>query len=149
MRTSYTLTNYEDAIKYAGKVLSDEQITSGLEEEAYMIKANSNFELTEYTTALPLFKRVVKISNDIDKAIAKYRICEIYYIQKDYKESEDELFELIKQKPTYDYWLAKGFILLADVYVQKKDNFQAKATLNSVINNYVGDDDIIDNELQQ
>ena len=64
-------------------------------------------------------------------------------IQKEYKKSEDELFLLIKQKPTYDYWLAKGFILLADVYVQKKDNFQAKATLKSVIDNYVGDDDII------
>lgn len=144
MRTSFTLSKFEDAIKYASKVLSDEQITKGLEEEAYMIKANSNFELTEYTTALPLFKRVVSLSNDIDKAIAKYRICEIYYIQKEYKKSEDELFELIKQKPTYDYWLAKGFILLADVYVQKKDNFQAKATLKSVIDNYVGDDDIIE-----
>ena len=33
---------------------------------------------------------------------------------------------------------------MSDVYVQKKDNFQAKATLNSVIDNYVGDDDIID-----
>jgi tetratricopeptide (TPR) repeat protein len=144
MRTSFTLNNYEDAIKYASKVLSDEQISKNLEEEAYMIKANANFKLTEYANALPLFKHVVSISNDIDKSIAKYRICQIYYIKKDYKKSEDELFELIKQKPTYDYWLAKGFILLSDVYIQKKDNFQAKATLKSVIDNYVGDDDIMD-----
>jgi hypothetical protein len=45
--------------------------------------------------------------------------------------------------PNYDYWLAKSFILLADNYVKLKDNFQAKATLQSVLDNYKADDDII------
>lgn len=144
MRTAYKLEKWEKAIEYAGKVLSDGNTNSSLEEQATMIKASANFELGNYATAKPLFTRVVRLSNDIDKAIAKYRVCEILYIQRKYKEAEDELFDFIKQKPTYDYWLAKGFILLADVYVKLDDNFQAKATLQSVIDNYVGDDDIIE-----
>lgn len=144
MRTAYKLKKWEKAITYASKVLADGGTNKALEQQATMIKATSNFELGNYTTAKPLFKQVVTMANDIDKAIAKYRICEILYLEKKYKESEDELFEFIKQKPTYDYWLAKGFILLSDVYVKLGDNYQAKATLQSVIDNYVGDDEIIE-----
>ena len=52
-------------------------------------------------------------------------------------------FDLAKEMPNYDYWVAKTYILLADNYVKLKDNFQAKATLQSVIDNYKADDDIL------
>jgi hypothetical protein len=39
--------------------------------------------------------------------------------------------------------VAKTFILLSDNYVGLKDDFQAKATLQSVIDNYKGNDDIL------
>jgi hypothetical protein len=45
--------------------------------------------------------------------------------------------------PNYDYWVAKTYILLADNYRALKDNFQAKATLQSIIDNYKADDDIL------
>jgi hypothetical protein len=38
----------------------------------------------------------------------------------------------------YDYWVAKGFILLADIYVENGNTFQAKQTLQSIIDNYEG-----------
>jgi len=38
----------------------------------------------------------------------------------------------------------KGFILLSDIYVKEKDYFQAKATLQSIIDNYEKDDGILD-----
>ena len=40
----------------------------------------------------------------------------------------------------YNYWVAKSFIALADVYVAKENYFQAKETLRSVIDNYKGED---------
>ena len=43
------------------------------------------------------------------------------------------------------YWLAKAFILLGDVYVRKGDNFQARATYQSVADGYSpADDGIVD-----
>jgi len=43
------------------------------------------------------------------------------------------------------YWLAKAFILLGDVYVKKGDNFQARATWQSVADGYSpADDGIVD-----
>jgi len=45
--------------------------------------------------------------------------------------------------PTHDYWVAKSFLLLADTYLVLKDEFQAKSTLESVIENYENKNDDI------
>jgi hypothetical protein len=45
--------------------------------------------------------------------------------------------------PSYDYWVAKSFLLLADNYIALKDNLQAKSTLLSLIDNYDGKDEIV------
>ena len=58
-------------------------------------------------------------------------------------------FDLAKEMPNYDYWVAKTYILLADNYVRLKDNFQAKATLQSIIDNYKGKDDILSTARQK
>ena len=44
------------------------------------------------------------------------------------------IFQLIDEYSN-DYFIAKSFILLSDIYVIKNNNFQAKATLESVIEN--------------
>lgn len=142
MLTFNNKKDYANAIKYAAIVLQDAQITRSQQEEATMIQANSNYALGNKTEAAKLYTRVVAISTDIDRAEAGYRLCEIAYLDGQYKQAEAEIFAYLKQKPSYDYWLAKGYILLADTYVKLGDNFQAKATLESVISAYRGDDDI-------
>ena len=137
------MNNYAKASTYAEKVLMDEQLSNGQKEEALMINANSNYELGNNAKAETVYKKVVNLSTDIDKAEAGYKLCEITYKAGEYKQAEAEIFSYLKQKPSYDYWLAKGYILLADSYVKLEDNFQAKATLQSVIDYYKNNDDAI------
>ena len=40
---------------------------------------------------------------------------------------------------SYEYWIAKTFILIADNYYAQGNSFQAKATLESIVQNYDGD----------
>jgi hypothetical protein len=78
------------------------------------------------------------------KAEAKYNLALLEYSKADYKTSQKTCFDLINNMPSYDYWVAKSFILLADNYVALKDNLQAKSTLLSIIDNYDNKtDDII------
>ena len=42
--------------------------------------------------------------------------------------------------PVSDYWLAKSFILWADIYYKAGNKLQAKQTLQSIIENYDGED---------
>jgi predicted negative regulator of RcsB-dependent stress response len=50
------------------------------------------------------------------------------------------VYDLVDEMPSYDYWLAKSFILLADNYVKLGNVFQAKRTLQSVIDNHEGEE---------
>lgn len=143
MLTHYQLKNFPEAITYSSKVLTKSQLSKSEKEEATMIQANSYYELGNNDNAAIWFKKVVALSTDVDKAEAGYKLCEIHYLKDEYKQAEAEIFSYLKQKPSYDYWLAKGFILLADVYVKLEDNFQAKATLQSVIDGYTTDKDDI------
>ena len=41
--------------------------------------------------------------------------------------------------PNYGEWISKSFLLLADTYVKQNDLFQAKLTLQNLIDNYDGE----------
>ena len=53
------------------------------------------------------------------------------------------MYNLVKNFPGYDYWIAKGFILLSDNFLAKEDIFQAKVTLENLLKNYHGDQALI------
>ena len=66
-------------------------------------------------------------------AEARYHMAYVRYMQQRGRDAEQEVFQLVQKYPSYEHWKARGFILLGDVYMQLNDPFQAKATLQSVI----------------
>lgn len=62
--------------------------------------------------------------------------------------TEKAIFVYSERKPQA-YWLAKSFILLGDVYAKQGDNFQARATYQSVADGYSPADDGIVAEAKQ
>ena len=61
----------------------------------------------------------------------------------------DLCFQNNKEIPAHPYWLVKSFILLADIYAEKGNLFQAKATLQSIVDNYKGDQKLMDEASQK
>lgn len=143
MRCFFKMTNYQYAKEYARKVLNKITDDEELEVEAQFIEGIALKELMEYSSALIALRRTTEITKSIKGAEAKFGIAEIYFIQEKYEDCENEIHELVEQKPGYDYWLAKGIILLAEVYMVRSDYFNARYNLESVINGYKGEDDII------
>jgi TolA-binding protein len=74
-------------------------------------------------------------------AEARYLVGEQQLKAKQYDKAIESAFDIANTFSSYDYWVAKGFILMSDAYVGKGDKFQAKATLESVIENYENDSD--------
>jgi hypothetical protein len=70
-------------------------------------------------------------------------MAEIYYKMDSFDLVTAQINEIVTQVPTYDYWIAKGLILLSDVFLANGDIFQAKATLQSIVDNYTGDQMLI------
>jgi hypothetical protein len=58
--------------------------------------------------------------------------------------------DFINKNSPHQFWLAKSFILLSDIYQKNGDEFQAKHTLQSILENYPeADDGIIDTTRQK
>ncbi len=76
-------------------------------------------------------------------AEARYRVGQLQYENKEYDKALETAFDVINNRETQEYWVAKSFLLLADAYARKGNVFQAKSTLKSVIDNYEKNDDIV------
>jgi TolA-binding protein len=129
--------NYVKLIRQNEKSAQEDKFRTGLYAGlAYLQKGDT-------TAAVNEFDYTISNTKTIAAAEAKYNLANIQYLKRQYKTSQKTCFEIAKEMPNYDYWIAKTFILLADDYVALKDNFQAKATLQSVLENYKGDDEIL------
>ncbi|MDB5140252.1 MAG: tol-pal system protein YbgF [Mucilaginibacter sp.] len=133
----------DDALSYVKLVRGNEKSSQEDKFRTGLYAGLAYLQKGDTTSAVNEFDYTVTNTKTIAAAEAKYNVAKIQYLKGRYKESQKTCFELVKDLPNYDYWVTKTFILLADNYVGLKDTFQAKATLQSVIDNYKGDDDIL------
>ncbi len=133
MRTGYEVKDYTATIEYAGKVMSLDKIGSELINEAHYLTAKSYLASAKLEEALIEFKTVATNSKSEIGAEATYNVANIQYTKGDYKASQKTIFEFFKKADDYPDWIDKSLLLLADNYIALKDNFQAKTTLQSVI----------------
>ncbi len=145
MRCYYLLEEYADAIDAARAVLSDQKIAGELIREAHFRIAKSFLMQDRFALALEEFRIVAGEVKTEEGAESKYRVAELLYIRKEYDEAREVIFDFAEQNTPHQYWMAKAFILLADIYMIGNDSFQALPTLQSVIDYYeVTDDGILD-----
>ena len=132
------LGNPQSTIDYAKKVLELPDLNKKVEEDAYLFLGQSFKEIENLDSAKICFEEVIQRTKSIAAAEAKFHICEIYFKQEDYATCEVQIMELVKQKPSYEYWLAKGILLLGENFTAIKDFFNAKHSLQSILDNYDG-----------
>ena len=140
-RAFVRLEDWANAGAYAKGVLESSQINNTIRLEAEYAKGMSNFYLNNFTEAKLSLEWIVKNSTTVMAAEAKYSLAEMYYKQQEYAKADTEIRALIKMKPTYNYWVAKGLILQARILITKDDLFQAEQTLMSVMDHYSNQDD--------
>ena len=119
----------------------EDKISEELIREARYDIAKSFYAQDRFALALDEFRGVAGEVSSLNGAESKYRVAEILYIRKEYKEAGDVIFEFIDMNTPHEYWMAKSFILLADIYLAEEDEFQAVETLQSIIDYYEKTDD--------
>ena len=77
-------------------------------------------------------------------AEAKYLVAQLLFDEQNYNFCEDEINEFIEMSTPHTYWMARSFVLLADLYAVQGKTMEAKQYLLSLQNNYDGEDDIAD-----
>lgn len=135
MDTYFVMKKYDSTLYFAREVANAGDVIPGSTKKAQMQTAKVYIEKGDYKTADAELKKILAVSKDEFGAEAKYWASEALFRQEKYKEAQASIMELNKQFADYEKWRVRAFILLADVYVGLKDPDQAKATLQSVIEN--------------
>ncbi len=141
MRCFFILENWLKAEEYAKKVLSIAQISNAVRLEAEFARGISLFHLDNYKEALPHLTYVIKNTTTVFASEANYVLAEIYYKQENLAKAEEEVRNVMKLKPAFDFWIAKALMLQTRILIKKNDLFQAEHTLKSVIDNYTNAED--------
>ena len=89
---------------------------------------------------MKLYKKLASDVRTKEGSAAAYYVLEDVFAGGDMDKAGKAIFAYSEREPQA-YWLAKAFILLGDVYVRKGDNFQARATYQSVADGYSPADD--------
>ncbi len=140
MRTAFLSQNYEEASQFAQKLLRTEKVSDDQIVYAHYILAESALHTGKKRQALREFNITDKLSSGQYGAEAKYRVAQLNFEQGKDNNAENIVYQLSSQYPDFEYWVAKGFILLSDIYASRKNYFQARETLKSIIANYSGND---------
>ena len=143
MHLSKKLGKYKKLKLYSSTLLSMPSATPGDVIAAQLHLANIEKKEANLDSALVLYNLVKNQSTKIEGVEARYQIAEIYHKKQDFDTSKALCFDIIQNLPNYESWLAKTFILLAKNYNSIGNGFQAKATLQSIIDNFQGDKEII------
>ncbi|MFA6779143.1 MAG: tetratricopeptide repeat protein [Paludibacteraceae bacterium] len=142
LRSYNMLDKTDESIEAASQLINGDNLDPAIQREALYTRAKAYEKKDNSASAFTDYK--VLSDNCLDKygAEAKYRVAE--YLLNGYKaaDAEKEIFDFINKNTPHQYWLAKSFLLLADIYMQQGNDFEAKQYLLSLKENYKGDDDI-------
>ncbi|MDR2918918.1 MAG: tetratricopeptide repeat protein [Tannerella sp.] len=142
MRAAQHTGQQSEALRAADELLKDSKLSPEIETEARFLRAKTYIALNDKAKAETDLQTLSKDVRTVYGAEAKYLLAQIYFDRNESDKAENEVMDFIKKGTSHQYWLARGFILLADIYIKKGDDFQARQYLTSLQNNYKGNDDI-------
>ena len=90
---------------------------------------------------MTIYKQLSSEVKSAEGAESRYRVIEAEFKAKNYDQAEKMVYAFSDSKTPQNYWLAKAFILLGDIYMARQDSFQARATYQSVVDGYSPADD--------
>jgi TolA-binding protein len=128
----YNLGIYDSVNFYSNEILEHGNPSLDASSKATLYLGKAAYAKGQNDEAIDYFLRTVNAAKDKNGVEAQYTIAEIQYKEKKYKQSLETLYDLNKTYQ-YDEWLGRSFLLIADNFIAMDEIFQAKATLNSII----------------
>jgi TolA-binding protein len=102
---------------------------------ALLTKAKSQRALNQKNQAETTLISLVNEYNTVQGAEGLYWLAFSFQENGDYARSNDTIFDFSSAFADHDYWYGRLFLLLAENYEKTGETFQAKATLESIVDN--------------
>jgi predicted Zn-dependent protease len=137
------LNDYATLVDYANKLLDNGALTAEEDKEIRFGRAFAQYKQGNNDEASKNFAELAPNTNSIYGAQAAYYLAEVQFNTNQLSKAETTLNTFIDAGTEHEYWLARAFILLADVYHKQGNSFEATEYLESLKNNYPGKNDDI------
>jgi tetratricopeptide (TPR) repeat protein len=139
-RCHLELDNCVEAEKYLKKIKAFDNAEREVIQQADYTLARCAMAKGNHAKAISVFQDIANDNPNRLGAECQYLVGYLHYTQEDFDSAKIAILQVKNNFPSQDYFLAKSFILLADIYVKKEDLFNAKVILNSIAQNYAGKD---------
>ncbi len=137
----FNIGDYTETLNYANIIKKYEKASEEDIAKAHLYAAKAYLSTSRGSEGMKELNLAALKSKTETGAEARYMVAEQQVKNKNYDGAIKSALDIADSFSSYDYWVAKGFILMAEAYQAKGDNFQAKSTLESVIENYETTDD--------
>ncbi len=124
---------WTDAANY---VIASGMASPEVVSDAKFLLAKADLHTGSTDRALAGFREAAANPKTATGAEAQYQVIKILYDRNDLGGAETEVMKFAKSNTPQQYWLAKSFLVLGDVYLKRNDAFQAKATFQSIVDGY-------------
>ncbi len=148
VRAAQEAQMWPEVLNSASNLLeSSNTLNAEQEQEVMLARANANANLGNYNEAYADLEQLAANTQSEAGAEAAYAMALYKYEAGKLDEAENHLNALIESDTPHNYWLAKGFILLCDIYHKQGKKQDAVDYLRSLKANYPGKEGEIFNEI--
>ena len=148
LRCAYNAKNYDNVIMSAQDVIDSDRSNEETVREAQYKMAKAFYAKDNKSRALSLYEKLSQEVVSYEGAESKFMTASINYENGNDSIAEEIIYDFAQSSTPHAYWLAKSYILLAQIYFDEEDIFSAKHTLQSVLSNYDNETDGIKDEAQ-
>ncbi|GAA0877149.1 hypothetical protein GCM10009119_01170 [Algoriphagus jejuensis] len=133
MVANFATKKFGPAITYADRLMTLDGILPESTPTAMLTKAKAQLEINQKEQAETTLQSLVEAHKTIQGAEGLYLLAFTLQEKGDVLKSNDVIFDFSGPFADYGYWYGKMFLLLADNYQKSGEAFQAKATLESIV----------------
>lgn len=136
IRSAFELSNLDIVSLKSQRLLRMDNVPLSIQGEVNNKLGVLHYELQDLNKALTYFTLTVDKNRDENAAEAYYFLAQIAFDKLDTDRAKTMVYDYNKQFAAFEYWQARCFLLLSQIFQKEGDAFQAKATLNFVLENY-------------
>lgn len=133
MDAHYNSNAFDSAVFYADRVINLGNVMADAIPSAMLLKAKSHFKKGNQNAAEEVLIDLVNDYKTVHGAEGLFLLAESYAKKGNHAQSNDAIFDFSAPFAPHSYWYGKCFIQLADNFLAMGEEFQAKATLESVV----------------
>ncbi len=142
LRSAFNAKDYEEVVSVANQMIMASKTSPELKAEAQLFRAESYLALGHAAEGVKDLQQLTDDHQTMYGAQATVRLAQYGYDTNQYVAAEQILQKFIDSGTTHQYWLARAFILLSDVYMKTDRQVEAKEYLLSLKSNYSGNEEI-------